>query len=382
MALYLTTGVPGAGKTLYTVAKVLPDIAAQTFEYQGQTIQRRLMIGGIPDLLLEHELIDVPVFDPESYKDDWASMRRDPGDAPLDVPCRADNWWLWCKPGDLIVIDECQRLFRPIASGRKIPQFIAKLETHRHYGVDFVLITQHPQLLHTNVRNLIGRHQHVRRMFGGSSTVIYEWDHCTHPDKIKSASVSYWRHDKKAFGLYKSAEVHTKPASAKPWPLFIGLAAVGLVGYFGYRFYSHRLSPSALTAPAPAQSSASGVVPAASSAPASSVVLPPAPSESQKTAERALFVAFHPAPPAPADLPPMPDHVAGCFVVDGKCQCVTTVPARIQEGYGKFCAAVMSGLYGIPAHRVATPSQAPSAPLPGAASAPLASASAPLAGGV
>lgn len=382
MALYLTTGVPGAGKTLYTVSKVLPEIAAQRFEYQGRETKRRLMVGGIPELLIEHEVIDVPVFDPESNRDDWGSMRRDPGDPPLEVPCRADNWWLWCMPGDLIVIDECQRLFRPIASGRKVPQFIAKLETHRHYGIDFVLITQHPQLLHTNVRNLIGRHQHVRRMFGGGSTVIYEWDHCTHPDKVKTAAVTYWRHDKKAFRLYKSAEVHTKPATSTPWPVYVmavcALATLGL----GYHFYKKRLSgqPEAIAAP-----TGNPGTPAADSQVKPAQGIEPVPTASapkKPKPEVLMFVAMHPAPPTPEDMPQLPDHVAGCYVVDDKCQCVTTTPARIHEGYASFCKAVMAGLYAIPSHRVATPSQAASAPLGAVPPAPAIASASGTAGGV
>nr|DAU36214.1 MAG TPA: zonular occludens toxin [Inoviridae sp.] len=351
MPIHLTTGVPGAGKTLYTVAKVLRPMVGETLEYQGKHVPRRLMIGGIPDLLLEHEPIDVQTIDPESYRDEWSSMRRDPGEPALDVPHRADNWWLWCQPGDLIVIDECQRLFRPFASGRKIPGFIAKLETHRHYGVDFVLITQHPQLLHTNVRNLVGRHQHVRRMFGGKGTIIYEWDHCTHPDKIKTAGVTYWRHDKSAFGLYKSAEVHTKPKVGAVWPIYVlAFAVLAFIG-LGYRFYAKRLHPDQ--------------TPVVASAPGATVPLPGAsiPIDTPKRrADLALFVAAHPGPPAPSELAPIPDHVAGCFVVGDRCQCVTTNPARIQEGYGRFCAAVMAGLFSIPPHRVATPSQAASVP--------------------
>jgi len=351
MPIHLTTGVPGAGKTLYTVAKVLRPMVGETLEYQGRQVPRRLMIGGIPDLLIEHEPIDVPTIDPESYRDEWSSMKRDPGDPALDVPHRADNWWLWCQPGDLIVIDECQRLFRPFASGRRIPGFIAKLETHRHYGVDFVLITQHPQLLHTNVRNLVGRHQHVRRMFGGKGTVIYEWDHCTHPDKVKSAGVTYWRHDKSAFGLYKSAEVHTKPKVGAVWPIYVlGLAVLAVVG-LGYRFYQVRLNPGqaqslAASAPADALHAASGA-----SAP------------SKPRADHSKFLTVHVPPPAPDDMPPIPDHVAGCFMVGNRCQCVTTNPARIHDRYGRFCSAVMAGRLSVPSYRVATPSQAVSAPL-------------------
>jgi zona occludens toxin len=381
MPLSLVIGVPGSGKTLFAVSKLLPDIQGQAFEYKGQDTPRRLMVGGIPDLLLDHEPIDVPTFDVETYQDEWAKIKRDPGDEPVrwtsdgrtpaypehgsdtstlyPVPERADNWWLWCKPGDLIVIDECQRLFRPVPFGRKVPSFIAKLETHRHYGVDFVLITQHPQLLHTNVRNLIGRQLHVRRMGAGRSAVVYEWDHCTHPDKTKSAQVSYWRYDKKAFGLYKSAEVHTKPVVGKPLALY-GIVA-GVLALVGLTFYLNSKRHHAQAEPAAASSA---VVPAAASAvqagkPSSAAIL--------------AMAAAHPAPPGPDELPPLPDHVAGCFVVNGSCSCVTTTPARIETGHQRFCGAVMAGLFSIPLHRVATPSQAASAPNGLASAAPVAS---------
>lgn len=205
-------------------------------------------------------------------------------------------------PGDLIVVDECQRLFRPVPFGRKVPGFIAKLETHGHYGVDFLLITQHPQLLHSNVRNLIGRHQHVRRIRGGHSAIIYEWDHCTHPDKTKSAEVSYWRYDKKAFALYKSAEAHTKPVVGKPLALY-GIAAmitvlVGLTLYMNSK--RHHVQAEAAAASSPVAPAVASAVQA--SKPTAAVIL--------------AMAAAHPAPPGPDELPPLPDHVAGCFVVN------------------------------------------------------------------
>jgi zona occludens toxin (predicted ATPase) len=129
-------------------------------------------------------------------------------------------------PGDVIVVDECQRAFRPFASGRRIPKFIEKLETARHYGVQFVYITQGPALIHKNVRDLVGPHEHVRRVFGTSQTFVYQWDHCTHPDKIKTATRRSWRHKKAAFGLYKSAEVHTKFRTSMPLAVYLVAGAV------------------------------------------------------------------------------------------------------------------------------------------------------------
>jgi len=236
----LVTGLNGHGKTLYTVAEKLRPLVGKKLKYTRPDgveveVERRLMIGGIKDLLLPHLIVDVPRIDPESWKDEWANHKREPGDPPLDVLHTAVNWWCWCMPGDVIVIDECQRLFRPMASGRRVPMFIEKLETARHYGVQFVYITQHPQLVHTNVRSLAGPHEHVRRMFGSSTTMIYQWDHCTHPDKIKSATRKAWRHSKAAFGLYKSAEVHTRFAQRLPLAVFavIGsLVALVALGFF------------------------------------------------------------------------------------------------------------------------------------------------------
>jgi zona occludens toxin len=242
MANHLVTGVPGAGKTLYGVSRVLAPLIGSMVELEdGAKVKRRLCIGGVRDLLIEHEPMDVPQFDPEGGKlslggrvFDCDTQDRKPGEPPHECEMRADNWWRWCMPGEVIFIDECQRLFRPMASGRKLPMFITRLETHRHYGVDFIFITQHPQLLHANVRNLVGQHNHVRRVFGSHTTIVYEWDHCTHPDRIKTASSKVWRHDKRAYSLYKSAEVHTKQKHRLPvavYVLVLGLVAIPVTLY-------------------------------------------------------------------------------------------------------------------------------------------------------
>ncbi len=77
--------------------------------------------------------------------------------------------------GSIVLIDEVQRLMRPRIHGSKVPAFIAELETHRHRGIDLVLITQHPMLLDSNVRRLTGQHFHVIRKFGTQMANVYEW---------------------------------------------------------------------------------------------------------------------------------------------------------------------------------------------------------------
>ena len=59
--------------------------------------------------------------------------------------------WYELPIGSLVVIDECQRWFRPMANGSKVPEHVSQLETHRHLGIDIIFITQGPKLIHSNV---------------------------------------------------------------------------------------------------------------------------------------------------------------------------------------------------------------------------------------
>lgn len=272
MPIELTTGVPGAGKTLFTVAEVLRALTTATVEIDGKAVPRRLCIAGIPDLLLPHELVEAKPIPPEGYTDPYGEVIRRPGDTVVThvrragnglVACAADengaeplprlveNWWLWVEPGDVVVIDECQTVFRPMPAGRRAPAFIRHLEIHRHYGIDFVLITQHPQLIHSAVRALVGQHRHVRRLFGRRAALVYEWDHCSPPDRVKTASTRVWPYKKAAFGLYKSAQLHTKQRWGTSWPMVLGLCAILALPFLWWRALSGTVNKSAELAASP-----------------------------------------------------------------------------------------------------------------------------------
>lgn len=196
----LITGTPGAGKTLMCVGDFLAKAIHETVPGpDGEKIKRRICTN-INGLLIEHEKITA---------DDLA------------------RWPEWARPGDLIVFDEVQETWRPRGMSQAVPDAIAKLEVHRHKGVDFILLTQHPMLLDQNVRRLVGRHLHVRRVAGMGLAIVYEWDHCSNPSSTKSAVASRpWRYPKEAFKLYKSAELHTKQKRRMPAAVAVLAVAV------------------------------------------------------------------------------------------------------------------------------------------------------------
>lgn len=218
----LITGTPGAGKTLYAVAELLNK------EYAG----RPLHVDGIPELLLDHE----------------------PAQDPLE-------WHEWIPQGKdaVFVVDECQRVWRPRHYGKEVPPSVSAFETHRHMGVDVVLITQHPNLLDSNVRRLVGRHIHVRRLWGMGRTMVYEWDGATDPQRTSTAISSQWKYPKKAFQLYKSATAHTARKQKMPaslWLLALAVVGIPAAGYFGYQSMFGRFQepdiPVATVDPSPA----------------------------------------------------------------------------------------------------------------------------------
>ncbi|CAB3659306.1 zonular occludens toxin domain-containing protein [Trinickia soli] len=185
MAITLVTGVPGSGKTLWAVSSLLKEVKAG----------RRVVANGIKDLAIDHELWDDEM------------VRR---------------WHECCLPNDVIVIDEVQRIWPPVSSSVKPTDDVEKLHVHRHYGVDIVVITQHPNRMNKTVRDLVGRHVHVRRLFGGSRAMIYEWDSAHNPNSgFRDAVKHMWPYPKKVFELYTSAELHTKPKAVIPKALFV-----------------------------------------------------------------------------------------------------------------------------------------------------------------
>nr|DAP12544.1 MAG TPA: zonular occludens toxin [Inoviridae sp.] len=206
--LYLYTGVPGAGKTLYAVSNL---VKRKDFK------DRPIFVDGIKDL--DHDKINY-----------------------FDIPEgeSIQTWPKWAPPGAIIVVDECQRIFRPRPSGSKVPDYVSELETHRQRGLDFILITQHPRLIDVHLRGLIEHHTHLGKTNLGLRRKM-EWSTGGAKDpesraNIREALTSVYRLDKSVYGLYKSAEVHTKIRTKKSKLLMLFPLALCLVGYGVWSF--------------------------------------------------------------------------------------------------------------------------------------------------
>lgn len=209
----LITGVPGSGKTLSVVSDLAKKVKK---EWAG----RKIFTHGIPDLVIPTEKI------PE-------------GHTINDM-----NVWLQYPEnnGSVVIIDEAQNIFPPRSSGSKTPELVEWLHVHRHSGVDIILITQMPGRIDKQVRDLVGAHYHIHKTPLGVR-MRYFWDYCENSPKsgMKNARPEVYKFDKKAFGLYKSAEIHTKvktPKSRVLWVIPVALIVFGFTAYMGYSLLS------------------------------------------------------------------------------------------------------------------------------------------------
>lgn len=266
--LYLRTGLPGAGKTLNAIREIdiehqpdpnEPDKRLHKDPDHPDLPPRTIYYYGIPELKADR------------LKSNWVEF---------DHPDR----WFDLPDGSVIVIDEAQRIFGNDGS-RARPDKITRFETHRHQGLDIHLITQHPSLLATAVRKLVGKHINFIRPYGREKGIFrHEYEFCIDaPEKrvnFKQAQEERVTLDPDYFGTYKSSTIHThkpvKPNYLKKLPILIGLTSIPilvLVFMFGLIIKRGTDNMDELNASKPTHVASSQVVPggATSSQPGTAV---------------------------------------------------------------------------------------------------------------
>lgn len=230
MPIHLITGLPGNGKTLYTISQV---------REWSQRENRQVYYHGIPELTLDWVLLEDP------------------------------KEWAKCPPGSIVVLDEAQKIFRNRSMGAQPPQYVADLETHRHLGIDLVFITQHPALIDPSVRRLAARHEHMVRINGSQASTVHRWesvkDNCDKSAARKDSEKKRWKFDKSIYSLYKSAEVHTVKAFIPGRYKLLAVLAVLLVAmawYFTSYIKKKTTASDASSVSAPAAPGYNGSAPA------------------------------------------------------------------------------------------------------------------------
>lgn len=211
--IYLITGVPGASKTLNAIKFVNEDA---TFK------DRQVFYHNIKELTL-----------------DWEKLETDE---------EAKNWQD-LPDGSVVILDECQGIFPQRGAKGQVPDYISALNTHRHRGFDFVIVTQHPRLIDVAVRRLVGRHFHFERAFGFNRARKLDWQECIDDPKDyhhrQLAITDTKKFDSKYYGVYKSAETHTHKAKipAKLYMLGVLILAFLAGSYHFYTRMTDRFQP-------------------------------------------------------------------------------------------------------------------------------------------
>lgn len=298
----LITGLPGNGKTLYTLTKVKALAEAEN---------RAVYYAGI-------EVLD-PVALP------WHRID------PLE--------WHKCPPGSIIVLDEAHKVFplRPV--GSHVPAHVLPIAELRHEGHTLFLITQHPMEIDSAVRRRVGRHLHLVRRFGSASVAVREWSRCVENcDKTsKDSQSSEWLLNKAAYGWYKSAELHTIKRRLPPrllW-LLVAVLVIPFAIWYMLRFV-HQREAHPLGSLSP---------PSASASPGSSVARPGPLTPAQYVAQ------FEPRIAGLAYTAPVYDEVtkpvhapypAACVQSATRCQCYTQQGTRLQVP-ADLCKGIAQG---------------------------------------
>lgn len=274
MTIELITGTPGSGKTTYAVAERIAREVGRKIKLDDETcihlcldigtvVERRIVCAGVRGLVIEHERLPhiltrdrvLPsevakwnemvseVVDGKRVDTDEPVHQRLPVDPPKDVPGLVQNWWLWCKPGDLIVVDEVQFVAPRGTLGKRPTYWIEALAIHRHYGVDFLFITQDVQGIDTFIRGKVGLHRHVRSVMGSSLCLVYTWDHCSNTERTSLANKESWWRRAKHYKLFHSSVAHVAPPSTGRAALAFALLL--LVGFgLGMNRFFDKFSPS------------------------------------------------------------------------------------------------------------------------------------------
>jgi len=207
--IHLITGRPGHGKNIYALTFLEKegfinyDKESKTF---SSTIDR-------PLFFIAFDSIDIVDATTAKYED----LDKLPEDQESENRSKfPDN--------SVIVIDEAHR-YSPRSSNRSgFTGFVSFLKIHRHFGFDFIFITQSQKDLNIDIRNLVENHFRVNRPFGTQKSFVNHYlgaETTENKQPVKQSSNPFVL-DKRFFEVYKSASIHNyKSSIPKKYYVFI-----------------------------------------------------------------------------------------------------------------------------------------------------------------
>lgn len=300
----LITGQPGSGKTAKTVEMIRDEIN------KGRVV----FVMGIPGLNLP--------FIPAPPVPDWTVKR------PIEEDPNVMQAHLNFPDGCLLVIDEAQKVYRPRSASSAVPDHVAALETHRHHGIDIIILTQHYTFIDSNVRKLVKRHIHCRDHWTGWKT--YErgeaFDHDS-PTERSTAAVYSYKPSPDVFPLYTSSSKHIKRKRALPKWVYLVPLLIAATGYLGYKGYYATFGRQDRKTEQAQQGGATGATSNAAS-PRAGVPGVPSPSQPGGLTPDAFIPRINTRP----ESAPLYDqarkvsalpYVAGCAAIRDRCTCYT-----------------------------------------------------------
>ncbi len=146
----------------------------------------------------------------------------------------------------VIVIDEAHRISPKSANKEGFTALVSFLKIHRHYGFNFIFITQNQRDINIDIRNLVENHYKVVRPFAVKASFANLYNGCEtreNPMPLKQETKRFAL-DPRFFKIYDSATVHDYKANI-PKKYFVFVAIILAVVYMalssGYGLYQKYL---------------------------------------------------------------------------------------------------------------------------------------------
>lgn len=280
----LLEGTPGSGKSYYSVAEyLLPWLRAGRRLYvavDGFYLDRLALFEGrpLPDLQKQITL--------------WTDRNAIP------------SLLLSIEPGSAVCVDEAQTIFR---AKEKVPGDILRwLETHRHYGVDLLLMAQDYRQLTSGVTRLVESTIKFRHMERFGMRKRFQGFVRGNPEETEVIRTLIGRYDPKIYAYYSSyatggitEDRRMKTIMSSPLLLIGLLGLIGALGFIGWgTWFSGTSQPPTVQFPAPPTES-------------KPMLLQPAVSPTSTD-------PFTPSPPPTTDLAQERLRIEGGIVMNGK----------------------------------------------------------------